>query len=122
MKHAWRVYFNIEPLTLGHDQIQRWLADNTTVVIADRKYVNAGNTLQFMNVVEPPPVDASELCGEKCRNGKPCVRKKDHADDKWGHKASLSAKKDKDLELLGIRDFPPGLWEGGCRLIVKEDA
>lgn len=118
MKHHWRVYFDREPTGLSLEQFHRWLDENTEIVTADKPFITNGNCLTFAEIVTAPESEPDELCGETCKNGKPCVRKKDHPVNKrWGHMHKLAPKKEDRAELLTIKAFPPGSWDGGFQIV-----
>lgn len=109
----WRVFREPRPLALAPEtcQYRAWLSENTEIVEADRKFVTTSGTLQFMNELPRQEAEAIELCGESCKNGKPCVRRKGHGINKrWGHMSQLAPKKEERADMIGIRDFPHGFW------------
>lgn len=95
---------------------QRLAKDNAKhpgfeVVTADKKYVQPCGALSFSNIIAALVEAEAEKCGELCKSGKPCVRRKGHSmKDKWKHKDYLSPKEPRPDKLIGVRDFAPGYW------------
>lgn len=86
------------------------------IITADTKFISNG-VLGFFRILPEGEAEAIELCGEPCKSGKPCVRKKGHPiNKKWGHMDRLAPKQGAKPKLLGIRDFNASSWSD-CVLV-----
>lgn len=107
----WRIYLESPPRTLVGASLQHWLAENTEVIEADKKFVTPGNSLCFSNLLPAKDAEVIETCGELCKDGKPCVRRKGHSINKrWQHMSRLAPKEPQKAELIGVADFNSGEW------------